>query len=133
MVNHVILIGRITKEIEMQYTQSQKEFVKFNLAVNRTFKDANGERQADFISCIAWGHQAIFLNVYCSKGNQVAVEGRIQTGSYDKDDGTKVYTTDIIVSNVVSLEKRNDNNTQQPAAHTPILATPPVDDDDLPF
>lgn len=130
MVNHVILIGRITKEIKMQYTQSQKEFVKFNLAVNRTFKDANGERQADFISCIAWGHQAKFLNDYCSKGNQVAVEGRIQTGSYDKDDGTKVYTTDIIVSSVVSLEKRDDNSTPAPVAPGP---TYDIDDDDLPF
>lgn len=138
-MNNVCLIGRIVKDIELNTTQSGNNNCKFTLAVNRKFKDANGEKQADFISCVAWRNQAEFLNNYCSKGNQVAVEGRIQTGSYDKDDGTKVYTTDIIVSSVVSLEKRDDNNTQQPAAHTPqqhqspVTTTPPVDDDDLPF
>lgn len=131
-MNNVCLIGRIVKDIELNTTQSGNNNCKFTLAVNRKFKDANGEKQADFISCVAWGHQAEFLNNYCSKGNQISIEGRIQTGSYEKD-GTKVYTTDVIVNSVASLEKREDNNTQQQYVAPQSQVNPEVLDDDLPF
>lgn len=131
-MNNVCLIGRIVKDIELNTTQSGNNNCKFTLAVNRKFKDANGEKQADFISCVAWRNQAEFLNNYCSKGNQISIEGRIQTGSYEKD-GTKVYTTDVIVNSVASLEKREDNNTQQQYVAPQSQVNPEVLDDDLPF
>ena len=80
---------------------------RFTIAVTRTYQDQNGERTADFINCVAWRRQAENIAKYCTKGTQIAVEGRIQTGSYDTQDGTKRYTTDIICDNVTFLGSKN--------------------------
>lgn len=109
MINNVVLVGRITRDIEMTMTNSGTEVCRFSLAVNRNHKEQNGERLADFINCVAFGQSARFMSQYLTKGSQVGVVGRIQTGSYDKQDGTKVYTTDIIVESINSLESRQDN------------------------
>lgn len=138
-MNKVILIGRITKEPELKTVGNDNiSNLRFTLAVNRRLKDKNGERQADFISCVAWRNQADFISKYVKKGHQISVVGEIQTGSYEKD-GVTVYTTDVLVSEVSSLEPRQDNGTA-PANQeevTPNSFQAPTDaavsDDDLPF
>ncbi len=110
-MNKVILIGRLTRDPEMRTTASGTTVTRFTLAVTRTYQDQNGERGADFINCVAWRRQAENIAKYCTKGTQVAVDGRIQTGSYDGQDGTKRYTTDIICDNVTFLGSKNSDNT----------------------
>ena len=106
-MNQAIILGRITKEIELKKTQNDKIYTKFTLAVNRRGKDAG----TDFITCMAWEKIAEFLQKYCKKGNQICIAGRIQTGSYDDMDGKKVYTTDVIVEEVTPIwEKKEDSN-----------------------
>ena len=102
-MNKVILIGRLTKDPEMRTTMSGMTVTRFTVAVNRTYQDQNGERGTDFINCVAWRKQAENIAKYCTKGTQVAVDGRIQTGSYDAQDGSKRYTTDIICDNVTII------------------------------
>lgn len=108
-MNKVILIGRLARDPEMRTTMSGSNVTRFTLAVTRTFQDQNGERGADFISCVAWRKQAENIAKYCTKGTQVAVEGRIQTGSYASQDGSKRYTTDIMCDNVTFLGTKGDN------------------------
>lgn len=109
-MNKVILIGRLTRDPEMRTTASGMNVTRFTIAVTRTYQDQNGERTADFINCVAWRKQAENIAKYCVKGTQVAVDGRIQTGSYDAQDGSKRYTTDIICDNVTFLGSKSDNN-----------------------
>lgn len=119
-MNKVILIGRLTRDPDVRYTQSAepKAVAKYTLAVDRRFKDANGERQADFISCTAFGKAAEFVEKYLRKGTKIAVTGHIQTGSYEKD-GAKHYTTDVIIEEQEFCEsKRTDGQTQ--AAVQPV-------------
>lgn len=97
-MNQVCLLGRLVKDIELRYTNSNTAYCKFTLAVNRRFKQ-EGQPTADFISCMAWGKTAEFCSKHFAKGSQMAIEGRIQTGNYEKD-GQKVYTTDVIVEGV---------------------------------
>ena len=111
-MNKVCLIGRITKDIEIRYTSSNIPSVRFTLAVNRTFSNQNGEREADFINCIAWRNQAENMNKYVSKGSLVAVEGRIQTGSYEKD-GQRIFTTDVVADNVQFLESKSQSQNKE--------------------
>lgn len=115
-MNRVELVGRITKDPELRYTSSNIASVRFTLAVNRNFTNQNGEREADFINCVAWRNQAENMKKFVTKGNLLAVEGRIQTGSYDKD-GQRVYTTDVVADNVTFLESKGqrENNDMTPA------------------
>lgn len=108
-MNKVILIGRLARDPEMRTTISGTNVTRFTVAVTRTFQDQNGERGADFINCVAWRRQAENIAKYCTKGTQVAIEGRIQTGSYDAQDGSKRYTTDIICDNVTFLGSKNSD------------------------
>ncbi len=108
-MNKVCLVGRLTADTELRYNSNNKAYARFNLAVNRNFTNANGEREADFISCVAWEKTAEIINQYFKKGSQIGVEGRIQTGSYEKDNGDKVYTTDIVVDNITFLDKKADS------------------------
>lgn len=114
MINRTILVGRLTKDPEVKYTSSNIAYARFTLAVNRTFSGANGEREADFIQCIAWRKQAENLARFVKKGSLLGVEGRIQTGSYDDKDGIRKYTTDVVADSVQFLESKsqssNDNN-----------------------
>ena len=104
-MNKVVLIGRVTRDPELRYTASNIPSVRFTLAVNRPFENQNGEREADFINIVVWRKQAENVKKYVTKGSLIAVEGRIQTGSYEKD-GQRVYTTDVVADNVQFLESK---------------------------
>lgn len=112
MINRVVLVGRLTKDPELRYTPNGIACTRFTVAVNRTFSNQQGEREADFISCIAWRKQAENLANFMRKGNLIGVEGRIQTGSFEGQDGKRVYTTDIVADSVQFLEPRNNNSGQ---------------------
>ena len=114
MINRVVLVGRITRDPETQQTNTGIPYVRFSLAVNRPFKDQNGERQADFINCVAWRAQAEFLQKFVKKGNQLAVEGRIQTNSYTDANGNNRQAFDILVESVSNLEPASKNDGYQP-------------------
>lgn len=118
MINRVILVGRLTKDPELRYTSSNIAYSRFTIAVNRTFKGPSGEREADFIQCVAWRGQAENVARFIRKGSLVGVDGRIQTGSYDDKDGKRVYTTDVVCDSVQFLEPKGegtgDDNEYQP-------------------
>lgn len=123
MINRVVLLGRITKDPEIKYTQSNIPVVTFTLAVNKTYKDANGERQADFIQLVAWRNSAEFLSRYVKKGNMLGVEGRIQTRSYEAD-GAMRYITEVVVDSVQLLESKNQGDiASQPYQPRPQQST----------
>ena len=107
-MNKVILMGRLTRDPEVRYSQgdSSLAIARFTLAVDRRFKK-DGEASADFISCVAFGKQAEFVERYLHQGTKIVAEGRIQTGSYTNKDGQKVYTTDIVVENCEFAESKN--------------------------
>lgn len=107
MINRVVLVGRLTKDPELRYTPSGIASCRFTVAVNRTFTGQNGEREADFINCVAWRKQAENLANYQRKGNLIGLEGRIQTGSYEGQDGKRVYTTDVVADTIQFLEPRS--------------------------
>lgn len=116
-MNKVMLIGRVTRDPELRYTASNIPSTRFTLAVNRNFQNQNGETEADFINVVVWRKQAENVKKYVSKGSLIAVEGRIQTGSYERE-GQRVYTTDVVADNVQFLESKaqsqnrvNDNVT----------------------
>lgn len=113
MINRVVLVGRLTKDPELRYTPSGVPMARFTIAVNRTFSGQSGEREADFIGCIAWRKQAENLANFMKKGSLIGIEGRIQTGSYEGQDGKRVYTTDIIADSVQFLEPRGGTNPSQ--------------------
>ena len=113
MINRVVLVGRLTKDPELRYTPSGIASVRFTIAVNRTFTGQNGEKEADFINCVAWRKQAENLANFQRKGNLIGVEGRIQTGSYEGQDGKRVYTTDVVADAIQFLEPRSAGGNQQ--------------------
>ncbi|MGX7109003.1 single-stranded DNA-binding protein [Facklamia miroungae] len=106
-MNTVQLVGRLTKEIDLRYTSSGTPVGSFTLAVNRSFTNQQGEREADFINCVIWRKAAENLANFTRKGSQIGVEGRIQTRSYDNQQGQKVYVTEVVVSNFHLLEPRS--------------------------
>lgn len=112
MINRVVLVGRLTKDPELSYTPSGIPMTKFTVAVNRAFSNQQGEREADFISCIAWRKQAENLANFMRKGSLIGLEGRIQTGSFEGQDGKRVYTTDVVVDSIQFLEPRSQQSGQ---------------------
>lgn len=145
-MNKVILMGRITRDAEIRYTQGEKStaIARFSLAVDRRFKKDNDEQNTDFISCIAFGKIAEFLEKFGRKGTKFVVDGRIQTGSYNNKDGQKVYTTDVVVENIEFAESKNSSgsgsSTNQPApapssssAGDGFMNIPDGIDEELPF
>ncbi len=149
-MNKAIIIGRLTRDPEMRTTASGINSTTFTVAVSRNYTNPNGERETDFINCVTWRKQAENVAKYCTKGTQVAVEGRIQTRSYDAQDGTKRYVTEIIADNVTFLGGKGTNNasdsnnfvgSETDIATTDISEDPFKDfgsevalsDDDLPF
>lgn len=125
-MNKVVLIGRLTKDVELRYTQaSNLPVASFCLAVNRKFAKVGEERQADFFNIIAWNKLAENISKYLSKGNQVAISGRLETRSWDDEKGQKHYVTEIIAEEVDFIETRNRQNAEA------ILNSPvPVNSDD---
>ena len=163
MINNVVLVGRMTRDAELRYTPSNVAVATFTLAVNRTFKSQNGEREADFINVVMWRQQAENLANWAKKGSLIGVTGRIQTRSYENESGQRVYTTEVIADRIQFLSsgnKREAYSNVAPAANNnfhgnsefvtsaptnsvpnfsrdenPFGATNPLDisDDDLPF
>ena len=111
-MNKVEVIGRLTKEPEIKLTSNQTQFCNFTIAVDRRFKDANGQRQADFINCIAWKQTAVFIQKYFHKGNKIGVVGSIQTRSFDDQNGQKRFVTEVIVDEAEFVESQTSS---QPA------------------
>ena len=107
----IILIGRMTKDIEIRYTQNQKEVGSFDLAVNRNYKNANGEYDTDFFKCIAWGNLAKTIHTYTLKGSQIAIEGRVENRTYQANDGTNRYVTEVVVEGMQLLDSKKNNTT----------------------
>ena len=105
-MNRVMLIGRLTAKPELRYTGSNIPYARFTIAVNRQFNNQDGNREADFINIIVWRKQAEVICNYFDKGNQIAIEGRLQTGSYDAQDGSKRYTTDVVLDQFHFIESR---------------------------
>ncbi len=144
-MNRTILVGRLTKNVELKYTQNGKAVGNFTLAVNRPFKNQQGEQEADFIRCQVWGKAAENLANYMGKGSQVGVDGRIQTRSYDGQDGKRIYITEVVADSVQFLESKgsqqsgNSGQSQQQASpqqtQQPNLQNQgvPISDQDLPF
>lgn len=139
MFNKVILIGRTTSEAELRYTQgvNQKAVAQVTLAVNRPYKSANGEREADFIRLVIWGENAERFSNWIKKGYIVSVEGVLRTRSYDNPQGQRIYVTEVIVNSFVNLTKRDDNQGQgmeQTQGFGDAFGGGfPIPDDDLPF
>lgn len=112
MLNSVTLTGRLTKDPEIKITQNNKAVCNFTLAVNRTFADQNGERSADFINCVAFNNRAENMGKFLKKGSLIGVAGRLQTRSYDNNNGQRVFVTEVIANDVIFLDTKNDD--QQP-------------------
>ena len=110
MINRVVLVGRITKDIDLKKTPNGASVVQFTLAVSRKIK-AKGQPEADFINCISWNNVADLMKQYLHKGSLIGVEGRIQTRSYDDKDGKKIYVTEVVGESVHFLEPKQNNET----------------------
>lgn len=138
MINNVTIVGRLTRDPELRYTPSNIAITTFNLAVNRNFKNQAGDREADFINCMIWRQQAENFANWVKKGNLVGITGRIQTRSYDNQQGQRVYVTEVVADTFQLLEKRdNSANQANIEDQMPAIfgATNPLDisDDDMPF
>ena len=140
MLNNVVLVGRLTRDAELRYTPSNVAVATFTLAVNRTFKSENGEREADFINCVMWRKQAENLANWARKGALIGITGRIQTRTYDNQQGQRVYVIEVVAENFQLLESRKDGSQQtvdnhdQQAPNFAKKSNPrDISDDDLPF
>ncbi|WP_122645966.1 single-stranded DNA-binding protein [Enterococcus mediterraneensis] len=106
MINNVVLVGRLTKDPDLRYTASGSAVATFTLAVNRNFTNQSGEREADFINCVIWRKPAETMANYARKGTLLGVTGRIQTRSYENQQGQRVYVTEVVAENFQLLESR---------------------------
>ena len=144
MLNRVVLVGRLTKDPEFRTAQNGVSVATFTLAVNRTFTNAQGEREADFINCVTFRKQADNVNRFLSKGSLAGVDGRMQSRSYENQDGKRVFVTEAVCESVQFLEPKNNNQSnnqpqqqrgQAPSGNNPFANdnNANIDDDDLPF
>jgi single-strand DNA-binding protein len=135
-MNKVTLIGRLTKDPEIRTAQSGTTVARYSLAVQRAFKNANGQQEADFINCVAFGKTGEFAEKYLHKGTKIAVNGRIQTGSYTNKDGQKVYTTDIVIEEHEFVESKQAAGQSAPPpapSSDGFMDIPDEIGEDLPF
>ncbi len=145
-MNKVVLVGRLARDPELRTTQSGTQVVSFTVACDRRFVRQGEERQADFISCVAWNKTAEFISRYFTKGMRIALDGRIQTRSYDDQNGNKRYITEVIAEDVEFAQSKTENGgNPAPAFSAPMApAAPqapsadidgfmPVEEEDLPF
>lgn len=114
MINNVVLVGRLTKDVELRYTPSNQAVATFTLAVNRNFKNQNGDREADFINCVMWRQQAENIANWTRKGMLIGVAGRIQTRNYENQQGQRVYVTEVVAETFQVMESRNNQQGGQP-------------------
>lgn len=128
-MNKVIISGNLVKDIEISKTPNDVSVARFTLAVQRKYSNENGEREADFLNCVAWRNQADNIAKYCKKGDKVGVVGTIQTRTYEAQDGTKRYVTEIIADEVEFIYIRPATETEQ----TDNEQFTPIDDSGLPF
>lgn len=150
MINNVVLVGRLTKDPELRYTASGAAVATFTLAVNRTFTNQSGEKEADFVNCVIWRKSAEALANFTRKGSLIGVVGRIQSRNYDNQQGQRVYVTEVVCENFQMLESRevnesrknNNQNGQQTAPTDANFGNEgsfgpssqiDISDDDLPF
>ena len=143
-MNKVQLVGRLTRDPEIRYSQGENATAtaRFSVAVNRRFKNSDGNYDADFINCVAFGKSAEFVEKYFKKGMAIGLTGRIQTGSYTNKDGQKVYTTDVVVEETEFVESKGASNTDNSNASRPtpsalnnsdFVNIPDGVDEELPF
>ena len=144
-MNKVILMGNLVADPELRTTQSGKSAATFRIAVRRNFKNQSGEYESDFLRCLAFGSTADVIGKYFVKGSRILVEGSIQTSSWDKNDGTKGYSTDIFVTSIEFVDRRGDAQDTPPGNASAKKAKAPdnsfkqqgfeevADDDQLPF
>ncbi|MFK4949888.1 single-stranded DNA-binding protein [Lactococcus petauri] len=138
MINNVVLVGRIVREPELRYTPQNTAVATFTLAVNRRFKNAKGEREADFINCVIWRQSAENLANWAKKGALVGITGSIQVRNYENKEGQHVYVTEVLADNFQMLEsssnKTEKGKTKSQQDKDPFAGSPmEVSDDDLPF
>ena len=150
MINNVVLVGRMTRDAELRYTPQNQAVATFSLAVNRNFKNQNGERDADFINCVIWRQQAENLANWAKKGALVGITGRIQTRNYENQQGQRVYVTEVVADSFQLLESRANREGQAGGGYAsaggfarnaapsfggsePLNATPNFGRDDNPF
>ena len=133
MINNVVLVGRLTKKPELKFTTTGTKYTQFSVAVQKKFKNQNGEYESDFINCLMWSTAAENFINFTNKGSLVGIEGRIQTRSYEKD-GVKKYIQEVVAENFSLLESKkvteSRSNAAQPIEENPFNG---VSDDDLPF
>lgn len=154
MLNRVVLVGRLTRDPELRYTPNGIAVSNFTVAANRPFRNQDGEQEADFINCVVWRKPAENLANYMKKGNLIGVDGRLQSRSYEGDDGKRVYITEVVADSVQFLEPKSSQSSQQsdaPTQNAPQQSAPQsnpsstqnpfqndgeqidIQDDDLPF
>ncbi|WP_434520362.1 single-stranded DNA-binding protein [Pediococcus sp. M21F004] len=143
MINRTVLVGRLTKDPDLRYTNSGTAVASFTLAVNRQFTNSKGEHEADFINCVIWQKAAENFSNFTHKGSLVGIDGRIQTRSYENQQGQRVYVTEVVIENFSLLEPRSQSDKSQQASkkktpsanQDPFAGSNPIDidEDDLPF
>lgn len=141
MINNVVLVGRMTRDAELRYTGNNTAVATFTLAVNRNFKNQNGEREADFINCVMWRQQAENIANWAKKGTLIGITGRIQTRNYENQQGQRVYVTEVAAETFQVMESRNNQQGGQSqggyqnGGQSAFGNNQPMDisDDDLPF
>ena len=132
MINNVVLVGRMTRDAELRYTPSDQAVATFALAVNRNFKNQDGEREADFVKCVIWRQQAENLANWVKKGALIGVTGRIQTRSYKNQKGQRVYVTEVVAESFQLLESRGQQSNSQDSSFG-NSSSMDIQDEDLPF
>lgn len=149
-MNKVVLVGRLARDPELRTTQSGTAVVSFTVACDRRFARQGEERQADFINCVAWNKTAEFVSRYFTKGMRIALDGRIQTRSYDDQNGNKRYITEVVAEDVEFAQSKNETGAGGYQADVPAYSAPqapatpqapsadidgfmPVEEEDLPF
>ena len=135
-INRVVLTGRLTRDVELKATSTGNNVASFTVAVDGFTKDQNGETISSFINCVAWSNSAKFVSTYCKKGSLVALEGRLQSRSYDRKDGTKATAVEVIIDRIENLSPKdaattsaNEGFSIQENENQPLSYS----DDDLPF
>ena len=114
MINNIVLVGRTTKTIELKQNKNGTNYVQFTLAVNRPYKDEQGQQQADFINCVAWNKTAETIAKYVPKGTMIGVEGRLQVRSYDNEAGIRHYLSEVLVNRFTFLESKKSSTIPEP-------------------
>nr|DAV77110.1 MAG TPA: Single strand binding protein [Caudoviricetes sp.] len=135
MINNVCLVGRLTRPVDLRYTQNGTAFGSFSLAIDRNYKKESGEKETDFINCVIWRNPAVNLSNFTKKGSLLGIEGRLQTRNYENKEGQKVYITEVLVENFSLLESKavTEGRQQAPIEDVEQVQFGEVNDDDLPF